>query len=306
MKRFTTLFVIALAMVFMAASCQKDGVFNPQKKVTHVFKTVSHKIEEYYDGAWHTTSGTEADEYLCETWEWDGNLLKSISYYDADGSARGKEVFRYDGKRLATVAEDDDTYYEFFYDGNKLSSINCVYDKEVVESYGFTYDGKHISEMSCTDYDVDYKGKALSPAILRHILPTAEPATMEKMAAHMKAAIDKKDITTYKIKFEWDGNNISKMVEEYGPASSYAVTYSYDNKINPFKGLFNIFELGVSEMFSKNNVTLETEVDGEYIDINTYEYTYNGKYPETKSYTHSYEYDDYRSITSYKYRYQYK
>ena len=114
MKQLSRLFIAALALMFVFASCEKEGVFNPKKKISEIYKSSSYS----YDGETYNTP-----KYLSERWNWDGKILKSVDYYDNDGSLDYSETYTYDKNRLPKVSWGSTSYYELVYDKNKLSSI---------------------------------------------------------------------------------------------------------------------------------------------------------------------------------------
>lgn len=60
-------------------------------------------------------------EYLLQDWEWEGNKLGFITYYE-EGRFKAKNEFIYEGDRLVKVVGEGQLGYhtEYFYIGKKL------------------------------------------------------------------------------------------------------------------------------------------------------------------------------------------
>ena len=121
MKKILTIFAIAcVALVF--AGCQKDGVYNPSKKISKIYYT--------------STSGVKS---LKQIWTWNGKLLDKIDYYDG-GSIYKTYNFTYDGKRLTRMSNyANNRYIEYKYDGSHLSEANVFSSGSLEYIYKFTY-----------------------------------------------------------------------------------------------------------------------------------------------------------------------
>ena len=55
-------------MMFVFASCTKDGVYKPKKKISKIYQTV--------------LTDPVPEKVLIESWTWDGKLLSKIDYGD--------------------------------------------------------------------------------------------------------------------------------------------------------------------------------------------------------------------------------
>lgn len=102
MKKFKFLpVVLGMLIVVFMASCTKDGVYNPSKKINMVYKAWS----EDYNGTHY-----EAQRYLAEKWTWDNKTLSSIQYFN-DGSYT--QNFTYDGNRLTRIDVYENSVHYF-------------------------------------------------------------------------------------------------------------------------------------------------------------------------------------------------
>ncbi len=306
MKNLCKLFAMAMVLLCVAASCEKDGVYNPKQKIDRV--RYSYHETDYFD------SGNESGNYVQQVWNWNGNTLNSISFYDEDGDLDYTENYTYDSKkRLSEITWGGSGRYKLVYAGKRLSYIEYFYNSTMRQRLEFIYDGKNVSEIIKTNYSSsDYKENKvlLSPAIFRIILPNLDVQSADRLLARINAESANKgtttsptkfETTTSSIKFEWDGKNISRITFNDG-AYRYYVTYSYDNMKNPFKGLFDLDEFDFTGICSANNIVKETYIEDDYMEEYEYTYTYDGKVPSTKTYSHR----DSDYAYSYTYSYEYK
>lgn len=292
MKQLSRLFIAALALMFVFASCEKEGVFNPKKKISEIYKSSSYS----YDGETYNTP-----KYLSERWNWDGKILKSVDYYDNDGSLDYSETYTYDKNRLTKVSWGSTSYYELVYDKNKLSSINYYYSGTLSETLKAKHDGSKIVGFEYTGYDAKGAMARVPASAFRFILPAANVEDIAKAFAKISEKAVTKDIETYNIDFVWDGNNISEVKYTEG-AYIYSIEYEYDSKINPFYGLFDISEIDVTTIMSKNNITKFMEIEDGETYIENFEYEYDGNVPVKRINRYSSEGYSSVSITEYEYK----
>jgi len=114
--RKKTLFAASLAlMVLMAACTEKEGVYNPKKKISKVYKSsVSHYGQ--YDpetGTLYNQNTHRQDKQLWEEWIWEGNKLTQIRVYENEIEPPSKEEyaainFIYDGKQIQRIESADE------------------------------------------------------------------------------------------------------------------------------------------------------------------------------------------------------
>ena len=278
MKRLSFLLVIALVCAVMV-SCNKEGQYNPKKKISQISYSNSYKTEYWndYDLEWETEQGSS--NYVGQRWNWNGNLLESIDYYDEDGTLDYTEYYTYNGKQISSISYGGSGRYEFVYEKNKLSSIDYFSGSTQYYHYELTHDGNKISKMSLTVLN-DAKAEVPSlPSFLLNI-PTKQLQKASKGG-------------DYEWRFEWDGDNL-KHITYLEPGDTYDLYYTYDNKLNPMCGLWDLEEGGIASFMSKNNIVREEyRWDGE-TDIYNISYTYKGNYPSTAATTYKYSSDDYR------------
>lgn len=306
MKKITLLVAI-LAVGLFFVSCNKEGVYKPKNKIDRVYRSYSYKYEVNDYGYWETEDNYSSSKYVSQIWNWDGKLLKSISYYDSDGDLDYTENYEYDGKRLSFISWGGSGRYVLNYDKGKLSSIESFYGNVKEASYDITHDNGKITAIRVTSYDYDKSAVAPLPVnALSFFIPAANSESLVETMKKISERNSTKDVYTYDIKLEWDGKNVSR-VSYINGAYTETEDYTYDNKVNPYCGLFDIEDFGLNQILSKNNITrrVTRDSDNEY-DEQEYTYTYDGKVPSMKSYSYSRTYDDYRYSYTYNYYYEYK
>lgn len=297
--RKSKLFIAAMAIICLFAACsEKEGVYNPKKKITNIYRA----SESIY--SWNSDEGVVNDtnihpKTLTETWTWDGNKLMKITYWenqiDPIGKADVSDVynFSYDGKQLSKV-ESDDVRMLFTYDGKKLkqAEIIDIEDNKTVGTFEFVHDGKKITKINVTSETGDIEPfKHMVSILMRDIMPTLENAN-DMVAAIRKAmpAGGAKATTTIPIELTWNGDNVSKMnVNMYG--ATISVDYTFDNKNNPYQNSVFGFITAMEQpdgmiMFNKNNVTKMVMkmslIFMNDVDEYNFTYTYDGDWPLTQ------------------------
>ena len=79
---------MALAALCLFAACsEKEGVYNPKKKIANIYKsgvTIHSSLDES-TGLWYSDTVTVA-KYLSEAWTWDGKKLTKVTFYEQNAS----------------------------------------------------------------------------------------------------------------------------------------------------------------------------------------------------------------------------
>lgn len=273
-------FIALVAICAVMVSCNKEGQYNPKKKISQISYTESYKSEywdEYYS-EW-VVEDQESYNYVGQRWNWNGKLLESIDFYDTDGTLDYSEFYTYDGKQLSSISWGGTGRYDLVYEKGKLSSIEYYSGSVLGAVYTFTHDGDKISKMMYTPSEAKATAEHPLPSWLLNI-----PAKQLQKAS-------KGSSTEWN--FEWDGDNV-KHITYLTPGDREDYYYTYDNKLNPFRGLWDISEFGFYGVMSKNNVTQEEiKYDGG-TEIYNISYTYKGNYPATATASYSYGEEDYR------------
>lgn len=270
MKKFRV-FTIVLGALVMASmvSCTKDGVYNPKKKIQRT----------YY-------SSPYTNKYMATSWNWDGNLLESINYYNSSGSLSWTENYTYDGKRLIQVDDYMDSEYTTYeYDGKNLKTANYYRNNALKVTAAYTYADGKLSKVILTGYGSKSKEESL---LNSSFLPFPKEVTEALDKGMTKAmANNTAKIVTATLSLTWSGNNVSKILgTEEGDIVT--MTFQYDDKTNPLKGYLNLYNFilleddGLEEgnlNFSENNITnmMWSYLDGENEIVKfTYQYDNDG------------------------------
>lgn len=292
--------IIAIAAIGMFAACQKDGKYNPQKKIANVYEeSLLTTTNNYGDGMQTDTNYTP--KHLTERWTWDGDKLTQITYihtiWNMDGTT-GRDLseyvvnFTYDGKQLTEVTGDDERMV-FTYDGKKLQKAEIYYGSTTLHTTPyitmvFEHDGKKISKIIVTE-NVPGLFKStlgrMERLLLGNLLPDLNPVE-DVFAVTRKSGA--KETVSATIELTWDGDNVSRVDIKDGQYTA-SETYTYDNKKNPFQGFLYAMGYGMIgeglEFTNKNNV-VKVVYSGsdsyDYSEVN-YTYTYDGDWPTSCS-----------------------
>ena len=268
--KVTTCLVIA---VFLFSSCHKEGQYLPKKKIS--------KIEHITTSTLWGITTTAVSGY--QEWEWSGKLLTRITLRNGDGVVNGSIVPQYDNKKrvqsLHCVSGTEVHDYNFTYDGKNLMKITHYSSAKDASEYTFTKDGKNVVEITVTSLSSKSCDDAgINP--LQFVLPT-EIAEVIKPSAE-------KGTTIYKL--VWDGQNVTGMEEVRNGVVYANYSWTYDNGLNPLKGLFSngYGSLnGFEELYSDNNIVEASSVTHlSFADIEQseqYSYEYDNNYPVRKT-----------------------
>ena len=332
--RKTALFTALLATLCLFAACSKDeeGVYNPKKKIANIYES-SMSVYSWHDdinNRWIADTSAE-DKTLAEAWTWDGKKLSKITFYEhsnvlekADPVVSDVVTFTYDGKKV-TRAEGNYEYMTFTYDSKELKSVE-IYDKEeanaLIAKFDFEHKDGKIVKINVTiegDIDMDKSSTVnLEKVLFRNILPNVDNA--EKTVAKINAVVSKsgaKAQMTVPFVLTWDGDNVSEMaatITMYGISQTAKITYTYDDKNNPYQnylfGMINMLDNGDMATLNKNNVTKSVttvsylgQTDTEEMN---YTYTYDGKWPTSRTMTDTYDDYDVRSVYTTTTYFEYK
>ena len=237
------------------SACQKEGQYLPKKKIS--------KIENITTSTMWGITTTAVTDY--QEWEWTGKLLSKITLRDGDGDIEGAIVPQYDNKKrvssLHCVSGSDIDDYNFAYEGKNLMKITHTSNDKDMAVYTFVKDGKNVVEITVTGYSKSKDIAGINP--LQLVLPN-ENAFVEGLEIPMEELLNGVLYANY--------------------------NWTYDNAINPLKGLFSngYGSLnGCEELYSANNVVESRSVTHlTFSDIEQhykYSYEYDGDYPVKKT-----------------------
>ena len=309
MKKITILVFACVALLFSA--CQKEGVFNPKKKISKIYTSSSYTV----DGNTTTSNRTLTEEW---TWNKNNTLAKTDHHF---GLYESTETYTYDKKRVVRIDGTTTdinfghsyTYrIEFKYNGKELSEAAYYDGDELQTKLVFTHQNGKISKIELVEIGMEDWEKHINS--LHTLLPEHLYSGLEKMYKKRMSKSNTKDVSSIIWELTWDKDNISKSILTArwveGDEKDIA-EYKYDNFNNPFYGYLSpeMGEHSGADYFSKNNIiqittqylSSDPEDEGS-TDIDNYSYTYEGKYPVTCTHTETISKDSYTDITEYEYK----
>lgn len=249
--------ILTMVLMFVFASCTKDGVYKPKKKISKIYVTVQ-------------TDLSNNQKMLKETWTWDGKLLSQIAYPDGDVAH-----FTYKKSQLTTITNGD-CRTELTYDSkNKfIDNIKVYFDDKLYSTTTFQHEKKLI-----TSYKVEFTGeeadKAKCARLIENIFRFIAPEIAQNEVANYVKAIERKSKgdESYTVNLVYDDKNITEQTVKFDNTQN-VFTYTYTEYLNPFYGLLTEME------FSKNVPATCVLATNERPDFN-YSYTYvvDDKYP---------------------------
>lgn len=266
MKNTFRLFAVVALGAMLFTSCKKEtleGQYMPKQKPS-VIRTANLDND-----------GAESFVQV-STFHWDGKLLSDIETISGlTGNGLSKTSFTYDSKKRVekiTVQSDVISIYKLVYDEKELVKVEGYFDSNVItDEYLFTKSNGRVTQITHISFDKSSKEGDFEP--LRYIFPEQIVTAME--TASMVADKADRDVTN----LIWDGDNIIKT--ELVATTTLTTDYTYDNKVNPLKGLYKgNFESTPEILYSANNI-LSTSTDMPIIGTitNIHAYEYDGDYP---------------------------
>ena len=266
MKNTFRLFAVVALGAMLFTSCKKEtleGQYMPKQKPS-VIRTANLDND-----------GAESFVQV-STFHWDGKLLSDIETISGlTGNGLSKTSFTYDSKKRVekiTVQSDVISIYKLVYDEKELVKVEgYFYSNVITDEYLFTKSNGRVTQITHISFDKSSKEGDFEP--LRYIFPEQIVTAME--TASMVADKADRDVTN----LIWDGDNIIKT--ELVATTTLTTDYTYDNKVNPLKGLYKgNFESTPEILYSANNI-LSTSTDMPIIGTitNIHAYEYDGDYP---------------------------
>lgn len=281
MKKLSLLLTLA-TLVLSFASCQKTEPYNPKEKISKI----------YVDRG--------LGKSLSEVWNWDGKQLKTIEYYIGNENTQFNfytEEFTYNANDQLQKVEGagGDAHTEYIY--NKFGRLYKIkhfdYDENTV-TYTFEYDDNKLSEMIIVSTKLIEPDKSIA-APLKYVFPELSFMETSEMLSNIPAT---RDGIRLELDIDWRGNNIYRIEVESGIYKE-EYYFKYDDKLSPYYNFLGLDFGGVSDniFVNKNNIveyTINSYLGGfSYSDTKYISYTYDGKYPVSKSHGDDIEYYEY-------------
>lgn len=269
--------LLLMVVAFLFTSCNEDPIDPPEKPT---LPTIKNKISEIYDLS-------DGGDVLCAKYFWNSNKLTKVDVYENDGSIAYTEKYTYNGD-LLTKYEDGNITATLSYNNNQLSMIiiqdGIDYTMEYVVQ---ERDGDQITKFAIRVYESDLSAKNTTKNRKNSFLRNSD--TFRKKIAKKNSSKDESIEEGWLI-LQYSANNVVKETwgyyDEEDGDYEWDQIYTYDNKTNPFR---NIFEGDISApYFSENNNLSITEYDeffGEDLFCtSTYEYENNLPVKQTTTY----------------------
>jgi len=257
------LFIITVAFAFTLLCCEKEGVYNPSKKLKRIYVTYNNK------------------KVLSQEWSWNNNTLHKIEYFYVNtGNLFYSSTFKYNGNQISEIQDSDGYLTKFSFNGNKYDRVDYYNSKsELRISLKFSYSGNKVSSIEGQYFPSSKSSSSLNnfnQGYLTTLIP--ELRLSEEYIEYLQHS--KGGVSIVKWNFEYNGNNLSKLErQEDGNIVSYDYE-EYDKKTNPFYHHVEVVNLALNTILSKNNVLKQRyrNADGK---ITTYEfsYSYDGNVP---------------------------
>ena len=231
-KRRVVVVLLTALLTMLTSACQKDGVYKPEKKLSKI-----HLETDYW----------QRDM----TWNWDGNLLKSIKVNYSDVYS-GVFEFEYQGQRVKTITCTDNSvynpakYYHFHYNGRHLSCIEGVQDtnnedfpQRPCAKYTFTHnDRDQITEIQVERYGEKKSANDPLAEILPMILPGFSLADAERIYQAQNETPSSKEFDKRVITLTYENDNVKEYrVEE--KSDTFVYQFQYTDYSNPMYRFFS-------------------------------------------------------------------
>lgn len=289
MKHFTKLMMAVSIMAVLCFSCQKEGKFNPSKRISNI-EVIA------------TTNGVDdPDNSGNVNFTWDGKLLTAVNYVRTDGSTDRTLNYVYDEKnRISEISSTQGYTLKYYYDGKYMDKIDVYAEGQTVAIYRIIHDDSFLDEIVLEYLYEDYTDANINPFFF---LPNeiAEEIVSSNVKNAEKGFYDEQHWF-----FSIDDKDISGMAHLDG---SYMdeFKYQYDKHRNPLCGWTDAVANNWNVALSRHNIVScshkayvgDEEILSEEIH---YTYEYSGNYPISKSWSTTLSNSATRSYTeNYKY-----
>lgn len=286
-----------LATMLFTACGEKEGVYNPERKIVLIEKIQNTVIEVRDNPTDEWVFDDSSRNVTSEMWTWDGDNLVSICYgYVSGGIATNNELleFEYDGNRIQRIVERNrGLRVEVRYDGRKVETIS-MYEQEI-EAAKAIFSHKRGKVTSIEEQTLDFlcaKDKELFRRIIGMVVDN-DPVSISvdnTERFHKNTKSDNYGWYSEWLDFEWDGDNI-EMANYYTDShdKKYATyEYDYDDATNPYAGMTYCGFGGdfgeQSFRLNANNVTRKkTFYSSGETDVQNFTYTYDNDWPLSKT-----------------------
>ena len=281
-NRFILFIVMAIAVQISFTSCQKEGVFRPDKKISAIYESTEYTYEGDDLGSTPKT--------LTERWIWGKKDLEKIVLYSGNTES-GTLNFSYDKGQLTEMTSSSSSFSssaKLHYKNSKLTRIETFLGSipvsvvEILERNNGKITKMSISlgsmYLKTTSNEVDILKRQMS-IISRFFFTDKIGDQFSKMITENSKSENLGEPVEINLTYSGDNVTVSKIVTS-------ETHFQHDNKNNPFYNALGGTEgAGYnSSMFSKNNITKITirYLPENNIEEENFEYKYDGDWPIEK------------------------
>lgn len=286
-NQVTRIYRMAICLItigFFLVSCQKEGQYSPKGKIQRVYYSWDSSTS-WYDAVsdqWVTYRDSTGKK-LQQVWYWEGKLLQQIDHFQGNEHAFSQYFF-YDKKNRLSKITEEGCEMVLTYSGNVLDHINVFEHDRLGMTIDFIREGDRVVEMDVFEYI-----SQMPQFVSRMLEPVMPVRLMESMEVGQRAAGTRGTAFT-KVELEWEKNNVARVTfsgtENQTPQ---VIEYKYDNKKNPYHGLWDVFLAengeGMRLVWSENNIVKMTSYAAsspEQCEVKEFQYEYVGKCPVSR------------------------
>ena len=262
------------------------GTSTSINKISKIYYGYTYLSEVSYDNGitWEQDCYNEEPSELNQEWYWNNDEITKINIFSSEKAQQGTYMFQYNNNGLVTkiTNTDNDNYMQFSYSGNVMNKVDSYYHGVLDQTIELVYSNNRLVRINYTYINED-------KAIDNSKISLVDVLFKSKMAQSYIG----NGVMPY-IEITWTGDNITQAKEVYPNEGEFLITFTYDNKNNPYYGnnalaAWAFCSSGIMNL-SKNNVLTE---NCEYFTLtNSYHYTNNYPVQTEETEIHYYTYSN--------------
>jgi len=297
----TTIMMALLAGIVAFQSCQKEGKYNPEQKISKIYEDVYEYVSFWNEEmeTWDERQEVKYPKQLTEEWIWKDDKLSEINYYwyiyynNDIMMFLSTDYYFYKNGRLDKIEHDEESdYTKITYNGSKYDKFEHFSDDILWFSAEFSYENDKISKIVVEQKHIPIYGVPKRDPLSSFIPKEFISIMNDDLKKNEKGAKWEETSRKQTVYYTYNGDNIKEMKVEidrfYGyeifETRTWVFNYlSYDNKQNPFykKTDMNFWEIdyyNVNYVTSKNN-PLEVSIEFQRSPDIIYSYKYENDFP---------------------------